>query len=172
MAFRRALFGMVGGFDPALDIGTSTRGGGDIEFFYRVVAAGHTLRDEPAAYLYHVHRRDSVDFMRQIENNGRSFPAYLLTVSRNYPDQRGAVIRFFLRQWLWGWLVKRGIRAIWRRDWRTTKFVAAELRGSLGSLRGYLEARRVAAKHEANTPQDDRISHMNGKDEKRVCVDN
>jgi glycosyltransferase involved in cell wall biosynthesis len=150
MAFRRDLFESVGGFDPALDVGTPTRGGGDIEFFYRVVAAGHTLRYEPAAYIYHVHRRDRSALMRQIENNGRSFPAYLLTVSRNHRDQRGAVIRFGLRQWLWGWLVKRGVKAIWRRDWRTTRFVAAEMRGSLGALKGYRESRRAAAMHVVN----------------------
>jgi glycosyltransferase involved in cell wall biosynthesis len=171
MAFRRGLFEAVGGFDPALDVGTPTRGGGDIEFFYRVVAAGYTLRYEPAAYVYHVHRRDRSALMRQIENNGRSFPAYLLTVSRNDPDQRGAVISFALRQWLWGWLIKRGIEAIWRRDRQTIRFVAAELRGSLGSFRGYRESRRAAAKRTTNHPSGDELPHLNANDENHVCVD-
>jgi glycosyltransferase involved in cell wall biosynthesis len=171
MAFRRDLFEMVGGFDPALDVGTPTSGGGDIEFFYRVVAAGHPLRYEPAAYVYHVHRRDRSALMRQIENNGRSFPAYLLTVLRNDPDQRGAVISFALRQWLWGWLVKRGVKAIWRRDRQTIRFVAAELRGSLGSLRAYKESRRVVAKRATNNPQGDELPYLNGNDENRVYVD-
>jgi glycosyltransferase involved in cell wall biosynthesis len=171
MAFRRALFGMVGGFDPALDVGTPTRGGGDIEFFYRVVAAGHTLRYEPAAYVYHVHRRDRSSLMRQIESNGRSFPAYLLTVSRNYHDQRGAVISFGLRQWLWGWLIKRAVKAIWRRDRQTIRFVAAELRGSLGSLQAYRASRRAAAKHMTNHPPGDELPRLNANDENHVCVD-
>jgi glycosyltransferase involved in cell wall biosynthesis len=170
MAFRRDLFELVGGFDPVLDVGTPTRGGGDIEFFHRVVAAGHTLRYDPAAYVYHVHRRDGSALMRQIGNNGRSFPAYLLTVAHNHRDQRGTVISFALRQWLWGWLVKRGIKAIWRRDWQTTSFVAAELRGSLGAIQGYRESRRAVAKRETNNPKIDDIPGRNGRDGNRVCM--
>jgi glycosyltransferase involved in cell wall biosynthesis len=170
MAFRRDLFEKVGGFDPALDVGTPTRGGGDIEFFHRVVAAGHTLRYEPAAYVYHVHRRDRSALVRQIANNGRSFPAYLLTVARHYPNQRGAVISFALRQWLWGWLVKRGIKSIWRRDWQTASFVAAELRGSLGAIQGYRESQRAAAEQGANNPEIDGSLNLNGRDGNRVCM--
>ena len=43
MAYRRTLFDHVGGFDPALDVGTCTNGGGDLEMFFRVLKAGHTL---------------------------------------------------------------------------------------------------------------------------------
>ena len=44
MAFRRSVFSEVGPFDPALDVGTPTNGGGDIEMFYRVLKEGHALR--------------------------------------------------------------------------------------------------------------------------------
>lgn len=147
MAFRRELFDHIGGFDPALDVGTATRGGGDIEFFYRLVAAGHILRYEPMAYVYHTHRREHDGLMRQIADNGRSFPAFLLTVSRNYRDQRADVLQFLLGDWLWGWLLKRGLKATLQRDWQTTRFVAAEMRGSLGALSGYRQAQRVARQH-------------------------
>ena len=33
MAFRRCLFNQIGYFDPALDVGTVTNGGGDLEIF-------------------------------------------------------------------------------------------------------------------------------------------
>src|SRR5207253_480742 len=42
MAFRRALFDEIGGFDTALDVGTVTNGGGDLEMFYRVLRSGHS----------------------------------------------------------------------------------------------------------------------------------
>ena len=51
MAYRRAVFGKIGGFDPALDVGTVTNGGGDIEMFFRVLEEGHILVYEPAALI-------------------------------------------------------------------------------------------------------------------------
>jgi hypothetical protein len=44
MASRRSLFEFerIGGFDPALDVGTLTDGGGDLEMFFRVLQEGHT----------------------------------------------------------------------------------------------------------------------------------
>ena len=36
MAFRRTALEHVGGFDPALDVGTATGGGGDLDAFHRV----------------------------------------------------------------------------------------------------------------------------------------
>src|SRR6266508_3807433 len=36
MAFRRSVFQRIGPFDPALDVGTVTNGGGDIEMFFRL----------------------------------------------------------------------------------------------------------------------------------------
>ena len=58
MAFRRSLFHQIGFFDPALDVGTVTNGGGDLDMFYRVIQEGHTLVYEPRAIVRHRHRRD------------------------------------------------------------------------------------------------------------------
>ncbi|MBA2459099.1 MAG: glycosyltransferase, partial [Gemmatimonadales bacterium] len=57
MAFRRAVFEQIGPFDPALDVGTLSRGGGDLEMFFRVLKEGHALRYEPRAIVRHRHRR-------------------------------------------------------------------------------------------------------------------
>ena len=43
MSYRRAIFSEIGYFDPALDVGTATQGGGDLDMFFRVLKAGHTL---------------------------------------------------------------------------------------------------------------------------------
>ncbi len=40
MAFRREVFDRIGPFDPALDVGTPARGGGDLEMFFRVLKHG------------------------------------------------------------------------------------------------------------------------------------
>lgn len=45
------------GFDDALDVGTASRGGGDLDFFYRVVRSGKAVAYRPAAVVRHHHRR-------------------------------------------------------------------------------------------------------------------
>jgi glycosyltransferase involved in cell wall biosynthesis len=146
MAFRRSLFEAVGNFDVALDVGTPTNGGGDIEFFHRAVAAGYVLRYEPAAMVRHVHRRDDGELKRQIYNNGRAFGAYLLTVAHNAPHKRAAsaVLWAALRWWVWDWLLRRLIRSLIRRDGWTFRFALTELRGCCSALWAYRESRKVA----------------------------
>jgi len=70
MAFRKTVFAEIGDFDPALDVGTVTNGGGDLDMFFRVLRSGHTLVYEPAALVRHRHRRDRGQLVRQIANNG------------------------------------------------------------------------------------------------------
>ncbi len=70
MAFRRSVFDRIGGFDPALDVGTPTGGGGDLEMFHRVLVFGETLRYEPAAIVFHEHRRTLDELTAQIRGNG------------------------------------------------------------------------------------------------------
>jgi len=144
MAFRRELFEAIGQFDVALDVGTPTCGGGDIEFFYRTVAAGFALRYEPAAFMRHVHRRDGASFRRLVYNNGRSFAAYLLTIMRNEPRRRVAVLRFALRSWIWGWLLRRLIRSVVKRDRWTLRLALIELWGCCSAWRAYRESQHVA----------------------------
>ncbi len=144
MAFRRSLFQAVGTFDVALDVGTPTNGGGDIEFFYRTVAAGYALRYEPAAFVYHTHRRAATALNQQIYNNGRSFGAYLLTIVRNDPQKRAEVLWFALRWWIWSWLIYRLVRSILTRDAWTRDLAFIELRGALSSVSTHRAAQRLA----------------------------
>jgi GT2 family glycosyltransferase len=58
MAIRRSALAHIGLFDEALDGGTATRSGGDHEFFYRTMARGYRIVYEPAALVWHRHRRD------------------------------------------------------------------------------------------------------------------
>jgi GT2 family glycosyltransferase len=144
MAFRRTLFEVIGYFDIALDVGTPTNGAGDIEFFYRAVAAGYTLRYEPAATVRHIHRRDDATLMRQIYNNGRSFAAYLFTIARNEPAKRKKILKFGLRWWLWEWLLRRLINSFIKRDRWTFRFAWIELKGCFSALGAYRAAQKLA----------------------------
>ena len=144
MAFRRPLFDAVGDFDVALDVGTPASGGGDLEFFFRTVVAGYTLRYEPVAMVRHVHRRDTRMFKRQIYNNGRAFAAYLLTIARTHPDKRAAVCRFLVQGWAWPWMIRRLLQALIRRDKWTCQLALTELWGSCSAPWAYWKAQRVA----------------------------
>ncbi len=140
MAFRRALPDRIGRFDVALDVGTPTRGGGDIEFLHRTVAGGHVVRYEPAALVRHTHRRQPSALKRQLYSNGRAFGAYLLTAARTNPSQRTAVVRFALRSWMWGWLLRRLLGCVVRRDRGGFHRALIETSGALSSPLAYRRA--------------------------------
>jgi hypothetical protein len=129
----------------ALDVGTATCGGGDIEFFYRAVAGGYALQYEPMAVVWHTHRRDQASFRRQIYNNGRSFAAYLMTISRNEPQRRRAILWFGTRWWLWNWLIARIFVSFGKRDWWTLRLALTEFRGACSAPKAYRTAQLIAA---------------------------
>lgn len=143
MAFRRSLFDAIGGFDPALDVGTSTNGGGDLDMFFRVLKAGHTLVYEPAAIVRHRHRRTYAELRTQIANNGVGFYSYLTRIASAFPDERDAVRRLGT-WWLRWWNLRRLVRASLRKEPVPLDLVLAELAGSLRGLRRYAVARANA----------------------------
>lgn len=140
MAFRRELFASVGPFDVALDVGTPSRGGGDIEMFHRLVARGHALVYEPAALVWHLHRRDRASLRRQLHDNGRSFGTYLLTCARNRTVSRRAILSFTLREWLAGWVFRRLLRP----SGFPRSLIAAELAGAFSSPLAYRASQAYA----------------------------
>ena len=137
MAFRRDVFAAIGPFDIALDVGTSSRGGGDVEMFHRLVACGHTLVYEPAALVWHRHRRDLAALRQQVHNNGRSFGAYLLTCAQQRTMSRFAILSFAVGEWLVKWLLRRLLRPAGF----PRRLVMAELAGALISPWAYARAR-------------------------------
>ncbi len=148
MAFRRKVLAQTGGFDPGLDVGTATRGGGDIEMFHRAVARGATLAYQPAAFVWHEHRADVPGLHRQLADNGSGFGAYLLTCARNRTVPLAAILVFALRDWIGRWLVRRMIRP----GAHSRGLVAAEVTGLLKARRGYKTARSRAAELAREAP--------------------
>lgn len=109
MAFRKSVFQDVGFFDPALDVGTVTNGGGDLEIFFRVLKHGHTLVYEPAAMVRHCHRRTYSELAQQISNNSKGLVGYMVRSCRAYPDQLVGFLQiwfWYLRHWVVGRMVK------------------------------------------------------------------
>lgn len=151
MAFRRSVFDKVGPFDPALDVGTATRGGGDIEMFHRVMARGAGLSYAPEAFVWHEHRADFPALLRQIHDNGSGFAAYLMAAWRNRTVPRRAIATFALKDWIWSWQIKRLLRP--GRHRRDTVF--SEL-GGLMQSRGLYRKALADAERLASQPTPDR----------------
>lgn len=107
MAFRKQVFASIGLFDTALDVGTPSGGGGDVEMLHRLVARGHTLAYTPEAIVWHTHRREMAALRKQLFNNGRGFGCYLLTCLRNQSIDRKKVVPIFLHNWLYKWVLKQ-----------------------------------------------------------------
>lgn len=144
MAYRRSIFDKIGFFDPALDVGTITNGGGDLEMFFRVLKEGYTLVYEPAAIVKHRHRRDYAQLKVQLTNNSKGLLAYCMRSIKAYPLQRSA----FIRLWVW-WIQK------WNFDRLAASYMSpksfpreliyAELKGCFGGLHLYKRANKRAA---------------------------
>lgn len=141
MAFRRSLFDELGYFDPALDVGTATNGGGDLEIFFRVLKAGHELCYEPEAIVRHRHRRDYAKLREQIANNGVGLYSYFVRSFLHYPDERVSFAKLGL-WWLLWWNVRRCLLSFLGRSQVPRDLIWAELIGSLIGLNRYQKARQ------------------------------
>ncbi len=144
MAFRRSLFGRIGAFDPALDVGTPTRGGGDLDMFFRVLKDGQVLVYEPRAIVRHRHRRSMEALRSQIADHGVSFSSYIVRSALTYPDERLAFAR--LACWWWA---KTAFRVLWPKTAPAgplRRLGLTELLGCLVGLGRYPVAKRTAAR--------------------------
>ncbi|MGZ3838630.1 MAG: glycosyltransferase [Flavisolibacter sp.] len=141
MAFRKKVFEEIGGFEPALDVGTPSHGGGDVEMFHRLVARGHLFLYEPSMVVWHYHRREDRALRRQIFDNGRGFGCYLIHCFRNRTVSRPALIAFFFVDWFWHWNARN---LLGRRPAFPRSLSFWELYGMLTSPLAYIRSRARA----------------------------
>ena len=158
MAFRRTAFEQVGEFDTALDVGTPSSGGGDLDMFHRIVSSGLPLWYEPRALVWHQHRREMDQLERQLYNDGRSFGVYLQKLWRNKTVPRRSLFRF--TTWQWGrWLIGRVVAGAVGRHRMPLPLLWAGLRGALtspGAYRAtYRSDRLLRARASAPPPRQD-----------------
>jgi len=92
-AFRASIFShpQIGLMDEALGPGMPSGVGEDTYLFYKVLKAGYTLVYEPAAYVWHKHRRDLPALRRQLYGYSKGHVAYNLTTWLRDRDWRGLV---------------------------------------------------------------------------------
>ena len=143
MAYRRSVFGEIGIFDPALDVGTVTNGGGDLDMFFRVLKFGHTLVYEPAAMVRHRHRRDFEHLHTQIANNGIGFYSHLVRNAIEFPEERRGLAKLAW-WWLREWNMRRWLQSKFRPVEIPHELISAELKGSFAGLFRYPKAKKRA----------------------------
>jgi O-antigen biosynthesis protein len=158
MAYRRSVFAEIGGFNPALDVGTVTNGAGDLEMFFRVLKAGHPLVYEPQAIIRHRHRREYAQLKSQLRNNGSVF-AYFICAAKAYPEQMLAFGKLAVL-WLASWHLRRvttlalyPTRFPWELAW-------AELEGCWAGLGHYGKAYKNALNVDRNFSAEPRAAEL------------
>ena len=147
MAYRRTAFEAIGLFDPALDVGTVTNGGGDLDMFFRVLAEGHVLVYEPAALIRHRHRRKAAELRRQVAGNGYGFISFLVANLLAYPQELARFVYLWM-WWFWRWEVARVARGLVVPTRVPVELTALELRSGLFGVLRYFWARRAARRIE------------------------
>ena len=141
MAYRRGVLETLGAFDTALDVGTPARGGGDLDMLHRVLVAGHTVRYDPAAIVWHRHRREYAELRHQLESDGRAFGVYLLTRWRRRSVPRRALLSFAVLRW-GRWLVGRLLRGLVGRSELPLPLLWAPLQGLVRAPGAYRQTHR------------------------------
>jgi GT2 family glycosyltransferase len=92
MAFDTEVLRRLGGFDPAIGIGTFARGGDDLAAFFRVVL-NHRLVYQPAAVVWHRHHREMAALRNQAFGYGVGVGAFLTSVLVHEPRTWPALLR-------------------------------------------------------------------------------
>lgn len=159
MAFRRDALRALGGFDPALDCGTRTGCGGDVDALQRVLEAGGTIEYRPDAAVAHVHRRTIPALRRKLFDNGRGYSAAMTAAFLRAPLRTRSRIVFWWLAWLAWWFGRRiaarplrllGVplpRAVASGAGLPLPFVLAELAGAVvGPALYVVEHRRAASR--------------------------
>jgi GT2 family glycosyltransferase len=134
-ALRREVVEEVGPFDPALDVGTPTAGGGDSDMFRRLLAAGYRIVYDPQALVWHRHRRTNAELRRQYYGyDSAGFAIWSRALFRE--GEFGALEHAW--QWLWRELryLVGAVRT--RRGREFLPFVLARLRGAVAGPWTYL----------------------------------
>lgn len=142
MAFRKAALQAIGGFDPALDVGTPTQGAGDLDVFFRILKAGYGFRYEPRALVRHQHRATIEQLRTQLQNNGSVYAAFVRSALA-YPEHRAGLLRLGLT-WLWSGNLRPWLAACCYPAQIPQQLRWSQVKGCLIGLTSYFRARRQA----------------------------
>ena len=130
MAFRREVFQSVGLFDERLDVGQAGCSG-DSEYWYRLLANGHTCRYAPKSVAFHFHRRTMKGLASQIYHYMRGHAAALLVQYERTGIQANRVQAYYYKP---RWYMYRLLGKLLRRNGLRDRFLKEEVTGYLAGL--------------------------------------
>lgn len=150
-AFRAAIFThpQIGLMDEALGSGMPTGCGEDTYLFYKILKAGYTLVYEPAAYVWHKHRRDLAALRRQLYNYSKGHVAYHCATLMRDQDLR-ALVRLGIRL-PQTYLQRVQDRLLGRGDYPVS-LILLEVAGSLVGPWALWRSRRCVKREGRSTP--------------------
>lgn len=140
-AFRASIFTdpAIGVLDEALGAGMPTGCSEDTYLFYRILKANHTIVYEPAAWVWHRHRRDDRSLRHQIYSYSKGHVAYHLTTLMRDSDRR-ALVR--LAYSLPKTYMRRAYERLRGRSNYPLSLIVTEIAGSLAGPLALWQARR------------------------------
>jgi glycosyltransferase involved in cell wall biosynthesis len=145
MAVRREeVLRRLNGFDDALDAGTPTQSGGDHDLFTRVLSAGFRIVYDPAAVVWHRHRREWRDLRKTLQGYGTG--VYAAWTKGLLVDGEFTVPRL-----AWGWFLHDQlpglVRSVLRKpNRRSLRLALSEIWGcAMGPWAYLVSARRARA---------------------------
>jgi glycosyltransferase involved in cell wall biosynthesis len=150
-AFRSSIFRHpeIGLMDEALGPGMPSGVGEDTYLFYRVLKAGYTIVYEPAACVWHQHRRDLPELRRQIFNYSKGHVAYHLTTILRDRDWRAL---FNLALLLPGTHIRRTMRRLLGRSEYPLTLILTEVVGNLAGPWALWQSRRRVRREGPSKP--------------------
>ena len=149
MAIRKSALGEIGYFDEALDAGMPTMSGGDQEFFYRTLAAGYRIIYDPAALVWHRHRRSWEELRKTLHGYGVGVYAWW-TCAFIVEGEFSVPIK--AARWFFEYYVRNLFNSIFSRANRLPiDLTWAEFRGALSGPFRYYQARNLIHKRNAHT---------------------
>ncbi|HEX2915645.1 MAG TPA: glycosyltransferase [Chloroflexia bacterium] len=153
VAIRKAVTRETGMFDETLGPGLPTGVGEDIYMFYRILRFGHLCYYEPAAYVWHKHRREMSALARQLYSYSKGQTSYQLRTLVSDNDKR------VIFQFLWdlpSWHVHRIWDIVRGRSKYPLKLVVEEIRGNLMGPYAFYKANKMH--RELNGPNSNPIT--------------
>ncbi len=97
LSVRASALREVGGFDENLGGATPTLSGEDHLFLVQLLFTGHTVTIDPAASVFHVHRRDLVDLKFQMYGYGVGYTAMLTALVWRDAAHLSGMLRYALQ---------------------------------------------------------------------------
>jgi glycosyltransferase involved in cell wall biosynthesis len=143
VAIRKTVIAQSGMFDETLGPGLPTGVGEDIYMFYQILKFGHICYYEPAAYVWHKHRRTLKELKRQLYGYNKGQTSYQLRTLVSDGDTRALWQLFFD---LPIWHLKRFIRILQKRNPYPLYLLWEEVRGNLVGFYAFNKAVKMHRK--------------------------